>query len=144
MSTIIEETGNGPDRPELIPRSEDRTTARRFALWFGVLGGLVSWAAHLGIAWGLVPYSCAQDNVFWLHANTIVFAIITVIAFLTALNAFRTVRDSSAEYTSRSTKAIQTDRFMSLIGMLASAYFLLLIVAEGVSVFVLSPCGIAT
>jgi len=123
----------------LIPQPENRTTARRWALWFGVLGGIISWAAHLGISWGLVPYSCDQGNVFWLHVNTVVFAAISLLAFLVALATYRRVRDRD-----RSLKAVQTDHFMSILGMLASGFFLILIIVEGASVFVLNPCGIAS
>lgn len=124
---------------DLIPQPEDRTSIRRFALWFGVLGGIISWAAHLGISWALVPYSCNQDDVFWLHANTVVFAVITLIAFLTALVTYRRVRKQD-----RTRKPVETDRFMSILGMLTSGLFLLLIIVEGSSVFVLQPCGIAS
>lgn len=144
MSTAFDELAPQPDTRELVPQPEDRSTTRRVALWFGVVGGLVSWAAHLGISWPLVPYSCDRDNVTWLHVNTVVFAAITIVAFITALVVFRKLRDEAGPDASRSAKAIQTDRFLSILGMLANAYFLLLILAEGASVFVLSPCGIAS
>lgn len=122
---------------QVIPEPENRSTVRRVALWFGVLGGIISWAAHLGISWGLVPYSCDHDDVFWLHANTVVFAAITILAFLTALVTYRRVSDRD-----RTVKAVETDHFMSILGMLTSGLFLLLIVVEGASVFALNPCGI--
>ncbi|HWV23399.1 MAG TPA: hypothetical protein VNZ58_04345 [Thermomicrobiales bacterium] len=123
----------------LIPQPENRSGGRRFALWFSVLVPIASWAAHLGISWGLVPYSCDRDDVFWLHANTAVFAVVTILAFLIAAATFRNARNRDLTI-----KAVQTDHFMSLLGMLISGFFLILILAEGATVFVLSPCGIAS
>lgn len=131
MSTITD---------ELIPRPEDRSNGRRFALWFGVLGPIIAWAAQLGISWGLVPYSCDRGNVIWLHINTIVFAVVAIVAFFTAMNTYRSL--GTVPPAPDRSRALDTDHFMSILGMLSSGLFLALILLEGSAVFFLEPCGV--
>ncbi|MGI8485702.1 MAG: hypothetical protein ACR2OU_15755 [Thermomicrobiales bacterium] len=121
---------------ELHPEPEKRTTSARAALWFGVLGGIASWAAHLGISWALVPYVFRHDDAFWLHVTTVI-AVIVTLAAAAAWSAWRQVR--TADSRDPRGRAVETDRFMSLLGLVTSTLFLVLILVESAGTLVLGP-----
>ncbi|MGI8486550.1 MAG: hypothetical protein ACR2OU_20110 [Thermomicrobiales bacterium] len=192
MSAVVRELQIAPEK---------RTTSTRAVLWFGVIGGIVAWVADLVISWGLVQYSFTHDKAFWLHATTIITAIVTLAAGAAAWSVWKQVRtkdggdpqggvietepdiwiddhrdnvmgtdqggligndldrtieiepDLSKESyrdaviepgegrkneTGRG-RAIETDRFMSFLGLVTSGYFLLLILLQGVGTLVLGP-----
>lgn len=164
MSTAISDQPSGFDDHELIPRPEERSTRRRFALWFGVAGPIAAWTGHAGISWGLMENACLDHNLAWNHVTTIVFTIVAGLAFITAMRVFHDVQiernrhqdtpmnladtplhnagagDTEAS-TGRSPKAVQTDFFMSLLGMLTSGFLFVVIIVEDVPAIVLTQCG---
>ncbi len=117
---------------------EARTAGERAALWFGVLGGIGAWAAHLGLSWRLVGYACTHDSTLWLHVVTLVAALITLAALVTAWTRWRS---AAGEVDSAASVSVETNQFMGLLGTIVSALFLLLILVEGVGPFVLEACG---
>lgn len=110
---------------------------RLLALWFGLLGPPLIWAARFGTSYALVPYACDRDAPALLQVVTLVALLATAGAGLTAWQAWRAAgRGRRLELGEPAGRT----RFMALAGMLSSALFFLLIVAEGLALFFTDPC----
>jgi hypothetical protein len=126
------------------------TTERRghqlggLLMWFAVLGGAVSWAAHLFVTWGADELTCGAGNRSIegiplrgvVGAGVVLPALVTVAALVVAWRAWR-----------RTDRARQGDDpgmeragMLALIGLCANALFLAIILAGGAAVLVLQPC----
>jgi hypothetical protein len=118
------------------------------ALWFGILGGPLAWAARLLLSYPLVGVACAQGAGLVLHLVAGVTLAVTVAAGLVAWRGFRTTRDWQRSRPPRTGEptvdawAVERTYFMALLGLLSSGLFALVIVAEWFTVFVTDPCVI--
>lgn len=109
---------------------------RMLAQWFGVLGPPVIWAVRFGLIYTLVPYACWWDSVFVLHLTTILALIGTAAAGWFAWREWSAAGPSSGEDPEPGTRS----RFMGLLGMFNSAFFSLVIAAEGLANVMIDPC----
>jgi hypothetical protein len=83
------------------------TSARSFALWFGVLGPPLAWASHLLLGDGLYELGCspgfARPRIYglpfdvWALLMTALLLGVDVLAGLLAFRAFRTIRQRRRE-----------------------------------------------
>lgn len=109
------------------PREDSaRDHPKRAAIvWFGVLGGGAAWLLHLLVSFWTVPFVCARDAEWILHAFTAGFAAIAGLAVASALSARR-----------------RGIGFPALSGILLSTFFLFLILFEGLPVLLQGdPCA---
>ena len=83
-----------------------------FALWTVVLGPPLLWFTQFQARYAVIPWSCANGNRFWLWSLSI------------AAIALALVRA----------------HFMSLVGAMSAALFLLVILAQALPVFLIDPC----
>jgi hypothetical protein len=106
-------------------------------LWFGVLGGLAAWSAHLVLAYVLISVGCDDGRsrlgvdadaglTLAYVAATLVFGAVAAAATLTAIRAWRDEREWR--------------RFFGLFGALLSALALGTILLAGLQPFFLRPC----
>jgi hypothetical protein len=113
------------------------TPRGKLALWTGVLGGAVAWAAQFQFGYALVRFSCTRT---WLaglhHAETLVFLAGAVASMLLALREWNRLRPAESEQPG----VLGRSRFLAGLGVITSGFFSLVIVAEWVPMFFLSPC----
>src|SRR5438045_9636248 len=83
---------------ELIERAPDDRWgwAGDTALWFGVLGGPIIWAAHLQILYCLVPVYCRTGSALWMHVTSVACVMISVAAGVTAWSCLSRARDGES------------------------------------------------
>ena len=117
-------------------RSEDEL----FALWFGILGPPIIWAARIAANYILVPYACWWEMIWILHLTTLAGVLGTAIAGWVAWRHWRSSgRGTEVELGGPAIRA----RFMALVGVLSSGFFFLVIVAEGLANVFVHPCQTA-
>jgi hypothetical protein len=125
------------------------------ALWFGVLGGALGWAAHLLLSYGLVPVACTSGSDLILHLVTVVTAAICLAAVVVAwwclrrLDRDRPVAAGAVDDAgqprsdggrSDAGRGDGRARALALTGLWTSGFFLMVTVAEGLPVFLQDAC----
>jgi hypothetical protein len=112
-------------------RTERRDrAATSVSLWFGMLGGPLAWAAHEQLSYALVPPACYGGNAWPLHLVTAGSVLVALAAGVVSL---RTYASTGAEPQGAAD-------YMAATGILASAFFLFVIVLEWIPGLMLSPC----
>jgi hypothetical protein len=119
-------------------RTELKSNAGVFALWVGVLLAPAAWAAQQQALYTMVPWACQTGHASALHA---VSAAAVIVAAIGALVAWRNwARSGRAQSDDDRGGALSRSRFLAVLGLTASAFFALVIVAQGIAAFVLHPC----
>ena len=121
-------------RDEVLHATGERGKA---LLWFGMMGPPLAWAIGFSIDYGLVHLACAYQNMLPLHLVTLVTMAVVVAAGVVARREWR--RAGGGEPTEAG-GPIPRSRFMGMFGMLASAFFALLVLAQWVPKLFLNPC----
>ena len=106
-------------------------------LWTGILAGPLAWALDEGIGYSLVPHACSTGHEYVLHVTSALCLLIAAVAFLIAFRMFVLVPPSSTE---DGGDPISRSRFMAIAGMISSAVFFMVMIAEAVPRFILSAC----
>jgi hypothetical protein len=119
-------------------QGEFRSNEGIFALWAGLLLAPVAWAAQQQALYTMVPWACVGGHGFALHA---VSAAAVVVATIGALVAWRSwSRAGRAQSDDERGGALARSRFLASLGLASSAFFALVIIAQGIAAFVLHPC----
>jgi len=121
-------------RDEVVRVTEPRGAAR---LWFGMMGAPLAWALGFGTDYGLVRLACARQNMIPLHLVTVVELAVVVAA---GVVAHREWRRAGGGEPAEAGGPIPRSRFMGMFGMLASAFFALLVLAQWAPKLFLNPC----
>lgn len=111
------------------------------ALWFGVLAPPLAWGGHLLLNYYLVALNCAvayANTSLWLQVVTVVAALVTIAAGVTAWRAWR--RTGVDERQGWEGTVLGRSGFMALVGVLSSILFLALILLGDLPTFFLSGC----
>jgi hypothetical protein len=108
-----------------------------FALWMGVLLAPFSFLLNLQISYALVPWACAAGHIFWLHLAS---AGTFLLAMLGAFTAWRSWQKTGRELQSEGGNPVARSRFMAITGLMMSALFSLVILAQWIANFILDPC----
>jgi cytochrome c biogenesis factor len=114
-----------PDAPEIR------------ALWAGVLLGPTAFLLNLELAYAMVPNACSSQNRLPVH---IVHLVCLVIALAGLMISLRSWRSSGQTWPGEEGGRIGRTRFMAGLGLLLSIEFAIVIVAQWIPSFVLSPC----
>lgn len=109
-------------------------------LLLGVLGPPIIWAIRIGASYVLVPYACALRIPLMLHLVTLAALLATV---GTGWMASKRWRAAPARVEGSPGGEPSRDRFLGLFGVLSSAFFFLVMVAEGLANVYLDPCQTA-
>jgi hypothetical protein len=132
MSTI----GRGQIRTEerdgvLAPRLRELVL-----LWFAFLAPPVGWFIGFNADYALVRVACTEGTVVLLHLVTVGTL---ALAASGGLAAWRRLEDQTPEGIDGPGGASRR-HFMAMIGVMASAFFILLILAQWVTKLFLDPC----
>ncbi len=113
----------------MVDTVEERKAKAGFALWYGVVAGILFWAIHVSMMAAIQPYVCQTGRVFLFHLLSVATVIPTLVAFVPCVRALQ--KDTG----------LGGIRFMGQMGVLLNAIFLWAILAEWVPVFVLHECA---
>jgi len=117
-------------------RDTDMTSDSRPAmLWAAWLAGPVAWTLHLNLSYVLVPWVCASGAPAVLHLVTLGSLLIAGVGAAMAWRVWRRSTEARPE-----PPAATRTRFMAIAGLLSAAYFVTVIVAQAVPVFLVPPC----
>jgi hypothetical protein len=147
VKTEIEQSGWEEREP--LPAREDRligtegemegtSPGENSALWFGVLGSAIIWAIQLQTSYAMVPWACSSGHRWILPFVSLGFLVAAAIPGIVSWRIWRKV--SGSRVSERETRGGGRRRFMAMLGMMDSAVFFLLVLAQGIPVFFVHPC----
>ena len=125
-----------PDVQAQVPLPRNRW--RKVSICASTFAGPVAWALQLQVVYALVPWACKHHRTDLLHGMTIVFLLMSIAGGVLAWRHWRSVGGGWPGGTEGDPDA--RTRFMSVLGMLNSALFTLVILAQWVPAFVFDPC----
>ncbi len=125
------------DLRELQAERPTRTHRGLVLEWLGVLLGPFAFLLHLQVNYALVPVTCLHRlGAMPLHLAAAATFALTGVALLAALRTRRRAGEGHEEEAGRTARA----RFMGLLGLLVSALFLIVMLAQWLPIFLIDPC----
>jgi hypothetical protein len=118
-------TGVSPDRGS-IP------------VWAGFIGAPFLWSMHLIFSYMMVPWLCTTQHYWVPHVVTLAFLAVTGYFTFLCWREWRHV--GGGEPSSDEPPVNGRSRFAAVVGLMSAALFTLLIAAEHIPAFFLSPC----
>ncbi len=118
-------------------RIEESNARQNFALWIAVLGAAIIWLIQMQTSYSLVVWTCSIQRNWPLH---VISACFLVTAAVPGFIAWREWRQAAVGETERETSGPGRRRFMAMLGLMVTAIFLLLIVAQAIPSFFFNPC----
>jgi hypothetical protein len=106
-------------------------------LWVGLLLAPIAFLINLEVAYALVPTACSSRNELPVHLTHVACLLLTLYGLLTA---WRSWQLTGAIWPGEAGDPLARSRFMAGTGMLVSAMFLLVIMAQWIPTLVLDPC----
>jgi hypothetical protein len=119
-------------------KTEGTSPRENLQLWIGVLGSAIVWAIQLQTSYAMVPWACSSGHRWMLPVVSFAFLVVAAVPGLIALSIWR--KTSSPRRSERESRFQGRRRFMAMLGMMDSAVFFLLILAQGLPVFFIHPC----
>jgi hypothetical protein len=107
------------------------------ALWTGLLLPPAAFLLNLELAYALVPNACSSGNELSVH---LVHLVCLALAVFGGVTAWRFWRRSGETWPGDEGGPVARSRFMAGLGFLTSALFALVILAQWIPSFMLSPC----
>jgi hypothetical protein len=108
------------------------------AQWVGLGLAPAVFAAHLQIAYNLVPWACVRrGGEVWIH---VVGVLSVVLALIGAIVAWRVWLSAGREVPGEDGGSLPRTRFIGAVGLGTSSMLTLLLFAQWVTAFFLSPC----
>jgi hypothetical protein len=102
----------------------------------GLLIGPLAWAADQIISYALVQHTCSTGHHYVLHVMTAVFFAVAIAGAVMSWRQYLEFRAGNDEGGS----AFDRSHFLALMGVLSSVGFAVVITANAVPRWVLSPC----
>jgi hypothetical protein len=106
-------------------------------LWVGLLLAPIAFLINLEVSYALVPTACASRNKLPVHLVQLTCLLLTLYGLLTA---WRCWKAAGATWPGEAGDPLARSRFMAGTGLLVSAMFVLVIVAQWIPIVVLDPC----
>ena len=111
-------------------------TGGMFALWLGLLGGPAVWLLQFQTNYSLVGLTCNHGGAWVSHVVSVVALVLTAGAGLLSWSKWREAGGVPGE----GEGVVPRSRFMSALGVLISATFFVVILAQWIAHWVLGPC----
>jgi hypothetical protein len=118
------------------PRASRERPAPR-AQWVGIFLAPAVFFAHLQTSYLLVPWACASNGGVWIK---VVGALAMLLTALGAVVAWRVWERTGRTEPGNDGGALPRTRFVAVVGLGASVMFTLLLFAQWVAGFFISPC----
>lgn len=106
------------------------------AQWAGLLLAPAAFFAHLQIGYVLVPRACRHHQNVWLHVVGVASVLLAAVGLAIAWRVWQATHDAPGEAGGPMPRA----RFLGATGLGVSALLVLLLVAQWVAAFFISPC----
>ncbi|HYY94841.1 MAG TPA: hypothetical protein VE713_10010 [Pyrinomonadaceae bacterium] len=107
-------------------------------MWACVLAGPVVWLLQFQANYTLVSLTCNHGGKWALHAVSVAALGLTAGAGLLAWSNWREVGGDARQ--NEGASVITRSRFMSVLGLLVSSLFFLVILAQWIASWVFGPC----
>jgi hypothetical protein len=130
----LSEEGKEKLKPEAAEFKEGAKPGR---LWAGVLVGPLAMLTQLQANYSLVLWACKTGGTWSLHLVSLLALAATAAA---GLVAWRDFRAAGAEWDDDGAGVMPRSRFMAAVGVMTSALFALVILAQWAAVFLYDPC----
>jgi hypothetical protein len=109
-------------------------------LWAGLLAGPVVWATLLETNYVLAYVSCEARHDWYLHAAVVVAVLIVALAGWLAWRSGPAEDDQRRSHPVTSATTESRSRWMSMAGVMLSAWFILVMLAMEIPILVLRTC----
>lgn len=119
------------------PTIDAREAAHTATLWFAMLGGPIAWVLGLNLDYALVRIACTEQTMLPLHLVTLGTLALSLAG---GWVAWREWRRAGAEWPGEGGSEMSRSRFMAVVGLMASAFFSLVILAQWAAKLFLNPC----
>ena len=121
-----------------VDQRTDLPDAREIAaLWTGLILPPAAFLLNLEVAYALVPVACSSGATLPVH---LVHLGCLILALVGGVFAWRCWRATGSTWPGEEGGRLARSRFMAGLGLLVSALFALVIVAQWIPSFLLSPC----
>jgi len=131
----VQVSGDAVVRPESGP--VEYAPVGNLALWTGVLTGPIVLLLLLETNYVLMQWSCAKGHQWVMHLMDVI--AIAVTAFSLVLS-WRNWVQSGREWPVDDGGSVERARFLSALGVLMSAGFIMALIAQWIPVMLLGPC----
>lgn len=124
--------------PEAAEKNESYLTSPRALLvqWTGVLAGPLAWGLQMQARYSLVPWVCKNGGEILIHLIAIMALLITAVGAYAGWRGWQ----AGAEEEETTSPVVARARFMGGLGLLTSAMFFLVIIAQEIPTFFFHPC----
>lgn len=113
---------------------------RTAALWAGILVGPIAWATLLETNYVLSYVSCEARHDWYLHAAVVVAVLVVAWGGWMAWRSGPAQDDEGRSHPVTSATSESRSRWMSIAGVMLSAWFILVILAMEIPILVLRTC----
>jgi hypothetical protein len=110
---------------------------RDLALWTGVLAGPVAWLTSFQANFALAPVACVLKGKLALYAISVVALLLTAAAGVVAWQQWT---GAGKEWPGQGGDTTARVRIMAIGGVLLSAMFFIVILAQAIPEVILAPC----
>src|SRR3954462_813051 len=118
-------------------REEHSDARRNLAEWVGVFAGPIAWAIHQQLSYSLVPWVCHTGHRFVLYLTNVFFFLMAIAGGVLSWTIYEKLKREAAATPSLD---IARQRFLVTLGMMTSALFASIIVAQALANFFINPC----
>jgi hypothetical protein len=131
--------GSGPvSMGPMTPRDRELTEGSGLAAqWVGLLLAPAAFFAHLQITYMMVPWACEHGGELWIHVSGVASVLLAAIGCAVA---WRVWNHAGREAPGEGGGAVPRARLLAVTGLCTSALFVLLLLAQWVAAFFISPC----
>lgn len=109
------------------------------SLWAGALAGPVAWFVQLQGVYALTMKACDGQTRVMLHLAALACVLLAGAGAGLSWHNWRGVRGWPSDWDQGSAARV---RFLSVLGMLTGALFLVVMLAQWIAVFLLDPCPV--
>lgn len=107
------------------------------ALWVGLLLAPIAFLVNLEAAYALVPTACSSHQEIPVHLVHLACLLLALYGLVTAWRGWKVL---GATWPSEEGDSLARSRFLAGTGLLVSAMFVLVILAQWIPSFMLDPC----
>ena len=111
--------------------------SRDFALWTGILAGPIIWLISFEAKFALAPWACVAQGKLGLYSVSILALILAAASGLLAWHEWKVVGQTAP---GDSDGTLPRTRIMAIGGVLLSALFFLVILAQAIPEVILKAC----
>jgi hypothetical protein len=125
--------GGEPTGAERI-RPDERAPV---AQWVGMFLAPASFAVHLEVTYNVIPWACVRGGELWVHVVDVLALLLSLVGTVVA---WRVWQRTSPEAPSEAGGSVPRTSFLGACGLGFSAIVSLVLLAQWVASFFISPC----